>query len=229
MRDMLIITPSRARPLFVSRLCNQIAQTSAALTDICFAFDDDDPAFDANMTAALDNELDGARVKVVSGPRRQLGPWTNIIARAAMGKYLTYASLGDDHEPRTPGWDARLIEAIAETGGGFACPNGVHRPEYPEAVAVSCSVVEALGWMCEPSLSHYCVDQVWLELAQGADCWSYLPDVIVEHTGHGLDNTERGNQAHVNGDMDAWKTWQQERKYDDIATVRAALAESTSE
>lgn len=224
MRDLLIITPSRGRPENVSRLVQAVAATSIRETDIQFGFDDDDPLLNDNIAAALaaDRYMEPWRVQPMVGRRKQLGPWTNEIAMMSVGRYRALASLGDDHEPVTFGWDAALLDILA-VRPGFACPNGIRRVEYPEAVVISSPVVAALGWMCEPSLQHYCVDQVWLELAQAAGCWTYRPDVIIEHKPVTGDATHAGNLPHINPDALAWRTWQAERKAADVATVRKAI------
>jgi hypothetical protein len=119
----------------------------------------------------------------VSGPRNNLAGWTNVLARHLAKDYRALASLGDDHLPRTPGWDLRLLEAIAGMGGtGFAYGNDLLQgAALPTAVVVSSNIVTALGWMCEPSMRHYCIDNVWKDLGEGAGCLAYLPDVIIEH------------------------------------------------
>lgn len=221
MRDLLIITPSRGRPEYVSRLVQAVAATSVCRTDIHFGFDDDDPFLEENRAAMFDSMLPSWRIWETVGPRQQLGPWTNQIAMASVDKYRALASLGDDHQPETPGWDAALMDAL-DAQPGFACPNGIRRLEYPEAVAISSPVVKALGWMCEPSLQHYCVDQVWLELAQAAECWTYLPDVIVRHLPITGDDTHAANLLHINPDAMEWRRWQEKRKAADVETVRKA-------
>lgn len=221
---MLIITPSRGRPAYVSRLIQAVAATAICQTDIHFGFDDDDPFLEANKQAALDcRYMHPNRVRFTMGPRMQLGPWTNRIAMFWVNQYRALASLGDDHQPETMAWDMAIMHAL-HARPGFACPNGVRRAEYPEAVAISSPVVKALGWMCEPSMQHYCVDQVWLELAQAAECWTYLPNTIVRHTPVPDDATHGGNLPHINPDALAWRTWQAERKAADVETVRRAIS-----
>src|ERR1022692_4739674 len=70
-------------------------------------------------------------------------------------RYRALCSMGDDHLPRTPGWDRLLLDGLADMGGGFAYGNDLYQGEIlPTAVAVSSPIVAALGWMCLPALNH---------------------------------------------------------------------------
>jgi hypothetical protein len=219
MRDLLVIVPTRGRPASMARLALAVRTTSRAATDLFFAVDDDDQ-LSAQAVRAL-----GAHG--VSGPRNHLAGWTNVIARNLARDYRALASLGDDHVPRTPGWDARLLEAIAGLGGtGFAYGDDLlQHAALPTAVVVSSDIVAALGWMCEPSMRHYCIDNVWRDLGQGADCLAYLPDVIIEHVHPAAgkakpDATHRESSARDREDFAAYAHWRTWRMDADIATVR---------
>src|SRR6185312_14498483 len=142
-----------------------------------FGFDDDDPALEENIAAAQSSGADWH-----SGPRKSLTEWTNELARNGALVYRHLASLGDDHVPRTPGWDTSLLAAIDAMGGtGFAYPNGLGRADIPEAVVVSSDIVETLGWFANPELKHFWIDNTWADLGKNAGCIAYLPSVIVEH------------------------------------------------
>ena len=224
MRDLLVIVPSRGRPGNVARLVRAVAETSQARTDIVFGFDDDDPQLAKSAQAAVSADV---QVKVVTGPRRGLGEWTNDLAAAAADFYPALASLGDDHVPQTPGWDKRLLDAIEGMGGtGISYPNDLVRADVCEAVVMSSDIVRALGWMCEPSLAHWYVDNVWADLGRAAGCLTYLPDVIVRHNhpaaGRGqFDATYFEAFKGVPADRAAYEQWRASRMDADVATVRA--------
>ncbi len=116
MRDLLIITPSRRRPASVKRLTEAVAETCTARTDLVFAFDDDDPDVPDSIAAA------GAAAHV-TGPRQSMCAWTNVVAAEHVGEYRALASLGDDHVPRTKGWDTMLLESL-DRSGARASPTG---------------------------------------------------------------------------------------------------------
>jgi hypothetical protein len=221
--DLLVITPSRGRPQNAARLIDAVRRTSAAVTHVHIAVDEDDPAL-PEYRKAVRCMRDGDEFE--TGPRGGLAAWTNRVAVRRAGEYRYLASFGDDHEPRTPGWDAALIRAIEDTGGtGFAYPWDGTREDIPEAVVVSSDVVAALGWMCEPSLSHWYVDNVWADLGKGAGCIRYLRAVAVDHHHPGagkarVDATYRAAGAGISADRAAYETWRSERMAADVAVVR---------
>lgn len=223
MRDLLVITPSRGRPQYAARLLQRWAATAMVRTDLIFGLDTDDPELPAyeKLFASIPG-LD-ARVFWETGPRQQLGPWTNDLARKFGSQYRAVASFGDDHVPRTQGWDARLLEAVEATGGGFAWPEGFARPGFPEAVAVGSRVVEALGWFCQPGLQHWYVDQVWWDLAVGARCGTYLGDVTVAHEHVPADQTGAESWELLAADRRAYARWLAGPYEEDVAAVKGAL------
>lgn len=223
LRDLLVITPSRGRPLFVRRLLLAWAATSMVRTDIMFAFDDDDPALPDTLSMLGANKGLAKRVRWVTGPRRQLGPWTNQLALEHAHQYRALASLGDDHVPRTKGWDALLVQAVTARGLGYAWPEGYAQPGFPEAVVVSSPIVEALGWFMEPSLQHWYVDQVWFDLARGTQAAAYLGDVIVSHEHVPADATGAESWELLDADRVSYARWLMDRYPADRDTVKKAV------
>ena len=150
---------------------------------------------------------------------------------AELGGYRTFASLGDDHVPRTPGWDRLLLEAIDAMGGtGMAYGDDLLQgAALPTFVVMSADIVAALGWVCEPSMRHYNLDNVWQDLGRGAGCLAYRDDVIVEHMHPGaskapFDDTYAEDSPHWPQDLTAYQAWRQLRMADDIAKITALKA-----
>ena len=220
--DLLVIVPSRGRPQNAARLLHAVHETRKAATHVHIAVDDDDPALPEYRKAVRCME-DGDRFE--TGPRGGLAAWTNRVAVARTGEYPYLASLGDDMVPRTPGWDAALIRAIEAMGGtGLAYPWDGTREDIPEAVVASSDIVAALGWFCEPSLSHFYVDNVWADLGRAAGCLRYLRAVAVDHlnpVAQGRpDATSRDNGRSLAADKAAYEMWRRERMADDVAVIR---------
>ena len=165
--------------------------------------------------------------RFTTGPRKGLAAWTNHAARRHAGRYPFLASLGDDHVPRTPGWDAALVRAIREMGGtGFAYPHDGIREDIPEAVVMSSDIVRALGWMALPDCQHYYIDNAWADLGRQAGCIRLLRAVAVDHVhpSAGLapaDGLNAANAAKISPDRDAWLAWRATRMADDAAKIRA--------
>jgi len=225
-RDLLVIVPSRGRPGNVARFVRAVAATSTAQTDIVFGFDNDDPDLKKSVNAAHSAQVPTI---AVTGPRKGLGAWTNELAATFTDDYRALASFGDDHVPQTHGWDKLLLGAIDGMGGtGIAYPNDGIRDDIGEAWVMSADIVRALGWMCEPALKHWWVDEVITVIGREADCLAYLPDVTVRHNhpaaGRGqFDATYWDAFEGVAADKKAYETWRAERMAADVATVRALL------
>ena len=222
-RDLLVIVPSRGRPERLAIMIDACLDLAEMNTRIAVGIDLDDPArweYDALR----------ARAQVFTGERQSLSGWTNMLARALGGSYGAIASFGDDHLARTPGWDRLLLEALATPG--IAYGDDKHQGErLPTAPVISSEIVEALGWMCEPSLRHFCVDTVLKDLGTATGCLRYVPEVVIEHMHpHGgkaqTDQTYLDAGEHGEGwvrDWEAYGAWKRERMAADVAKVRPVL------
>lgn len=175
MADMAVLVPTRGRPGNAARLIEACAKTCRADTRIILGVDDDD-------AWNYEGRLSGT--DLVIRPRMGLAKWTNELAAVALRTYPdvpVLASLGDDHVPETDGWDVSLIEALGAMGGGWAYPWDGRRDDIAEAVAVTSSIVAALGWMALPGLHHWCIDNAWTALARYLGRLAYLDQVRVPH------------------------------------------------
>lgn len=215
--DLAVLVPSRGRPQNITRLVDACARTCRLDTVIAFGFDDDDDDLAANLKAA-----DGCFTSV--RPRMGLGKWTNALS--ALHEDATWqASIGDDMVPLTDGWDERLCEAAGPAG--MAYPNDGRRDDIPEAIVIGTKLARALGWVCEPSLSHWYVDNVWRDLGAGAGVLSYLPDVHVTHKHPNVPGGDPGDPTYweaaerMSADMAAYQKWRLTRMRADIETVKA--------
>lgn len=182
MADLVVITPSRGRARQLREMVEAVHSTALGDVRIVVGLDYDDPA--DYLETMLGYEGD---VVVYRGERKSLCGWTNHLAMQALDgpnppRYL--ASLGDDHRPRTKGWDRELISAIQSLGGppGFAYGNDLFQGmKMPTAWVVSADIVRALGWMMLPSCEHMYVDNAVLALGQATGRILYRPGVTVEH------------------------------------------------
>jgi len=222
MRDLLIITPTRGRPDSVLRLAQAVAETAVAETDLIYAIDDDDASCDG---------LDPG-VMVVRGTRQTCTAWTNEIAAELGPAYRAVASLGDDHLPRTPGWDSLMLAALDEMGGtGIVYGNDIGQgQDLPTAAVISSDITAALGWMMLPSCLHLFVDNAWLDLGRAAGCLRYLPGVVIEHLHYSrgaspLDATYEESRGTWPHDEAAYHAWRRDRMAADVAAIRSLRAQ----
>lgn len=229
MADLAIITPSRGRPARFAEMVAAVDATASGSVEVLCGRDSDDPT---EYLAALYGRTD---VTAMSGERRSLSAWTNLLAERALSRldpprYL--ASLGDDHRPRTPRWDRTLIGAIEDRGGsGIAYGNDLLQGErLPTAWVMSADIVRALGWMMLPACHHMFVDNAILELGQALGLIAYCPDVVIEHMHPtagkaAMDASYRASNhpQRTAEDGRAFAEWQAGSLPGDVARVRAAL------
>jgi hypothetical protein len=220
MATLGLLIPTRGRPANAARLARSIADTTRpGYTTPYFLLDHDDPELGNYLSQLRQVAPDPARMVMITprgGPER-MGPVLNWAA-AALGTLFDYLGfMGDDHLPRTIGWDERLCRAIG-TRPGVAYGNDLFQGErLPTAVVMTAAIVRVLGYMSPPPLVHLWIDDYWRELGQSLDHLVYLPDVIIEHL-----HPQAGGKAEVDASYlesgmnpelmqdDGWR-WQQWR------------------
>jgi hypothetical protein len=237
-KDLLVITPSRGRPERLREMLDACLALSRADTDIVVGCDDDDLDGYRELEARYPGH---GRVRWFGGPRTGLAGWTNRLAAyytragedgdANLPRYRAFASFGDDHIPRTEGWDEALLEAIGRMGGiGIAYGNDLFMgPNLPTAAVISAEIVSALGWMCEPSLHHMYVDNVWADIGQAAGCLAYVPDVVIEHVHFRagktpVDQVYATAESWTEADKAAYLRWREQGMNRDVMRVRLRKA-----
>lgn len=184
MSDLVVIVPSRGRPQAVAELAAAFAETCTASTGLVFAIDKGESFEDAYDTACAEAcSLDVPVLPVVvdGEPASMVNALNGAAHWVLTGDAKAIAFMGDDHRPRTKGWDAAYLAALAERPGLVYGNDLLQGERLPTQVAMSAEVVRALGHMGPPVLTHLYLDNYWLQLGRAADCITYLPDVIVEH------------------------------------------------
>ncbi|HTQ88668.1 MAG TPA: hypothetical protein VMK84_04165 [Streptosporangiaceae bacterium] len=229
--DLLIITPSRGRPASIARLLAKTHQLRRAETHVHVCVDADDPALEDYQKVFAQHAADGDGLSV--GARLTLTGWTNKIAVKQAGEYRCLASFGDDHVPRTPGFDRALVTACTQDGPAVAYPWDGMREDIPEAPVVDSRIVQALGWFLNPALDHYFVDDTLGALGRGAGCLHFLRAVAVDHVHPNMgtaagDTTYQQSSAKIPADKGAYQAWRAGRMAADVAAVKA-LRESLSQ
>lgn len=171
MTDLVVIVPSRGRPIRACAMVDAFQATCTGDTQLLFAVDDDDVTrldYPKGLTAAL--------------PSRSMNEALNLSAVALAGSSFAVGFMGDDHMPRTPGWDAAYVNALRELGTGIVYGNDLAQGRgLPTQCAMTSDIVHALGYMAPPTLTHLWLDNFWASLGNEAGCIRYLPDVVVEH------------------------------------------------
>lgn len=226
MPDLVVVVPSRGRPAAALELVAVFAETCTADTELVFALDDDDPTGPEYPGAAC----------VFTSPSRNMGEalgnavayFTDPEANIAAPPFAV-GFMGDDHRPRTRGWDTAYVDALRELGTGIVYGNDLLQgAKLATQCAMTSDIVRTLGFMAPPALVHLYFDDFWMALGSGAGCLRYLPDVVVEHMHPFAGKAEwdagyrRVNDESMYArDEAAFTEYSRERLSGDIARVRA--------
>lgn len=133
-------------------------------------------------------------------------------AEVALGHHsFAVAFMGDDHRPRTVGWDQRYVTELGALGTGFVYGDDTIQGEnIPTQCAMTTNIVSAFGRMAPEGLRHLYVDNYWRDLGKAAQCIRYLPDVVIEHC-HPCAGKAEWDEGHIR--VNAPEVW----SHDDAA------------
>lgn len=194
MPDLVIIVPSRGRPDAARELADSFMATCTASTELVLAVDDDDPTLEQYKALAVaPHGLGGPTetlypqlsMRVVDYPKTMVHALNQAAIRYLTGtrpEPFAMGFMGDDHRPRTKGWDSLYLDALHSLGTGIVYGDDLLQGRnLPTQCAMTADIVAALGGMAPVNLRHMYVDNFWRELGINAGCLRYLPDVVVEH------------------------------------------------
>lgn len=209
---LTVIVPTRGRPQNLADLWAAFTETCTGETSLFACVDADDPEVEeykriheaAYESGAADR--DHPRFLMLIAPRRRLGGTLNMVApyQAGWADYLGF--MGDDHRPRTVGWDSAYVEELERLGTGLVYGNDlIQGANLPTQVAMTSDIVLATGHMVPPGIVHLWIDNAWLALGRALGAISYLPDVIVEHC-HPLAGTAQMDAGYAECNTDERST-----------------------
>lgn len=242
---LLVITPSRGRPDNICRVIEAWEATAGDLesTHLRVLLDEDDP-----MVNEYPEDV-RSWVEYRVGPRNGFAPRFNAEVAHVLAHedgWQAIANFGDDHLPRTFGWDSAFMQAqygLGRRGGVVYADDGWQGVDLPTAPVISTQVVRALGWYSPPGLRHAYVDNFWRALGIMLGHICYLPDVLIEHLhpdvpvdgyphtaaeGVGTKATRDETYDSVDtamqvADRDRWYQYRNQELAGDVARVRKAL------
>ena len=178
MKQLALIVPSRGRPDNVAALLQSLSDCESRHTDLYIVLDEDDE------TRFGYYDLPAAWFSILIYPREGKGMAKPLNRAASFLKddYEYFAFMGDDHRPRTQGWDSYFIDALDSLGTGLVYGDDLHQGEgLPTAVAMTADIVRELNGMVPPNMIHLYLDNFWLKLGQDLNAIKYLKDVVIEH------------------------------------------------
>lgn len=178
---LTVLVPTRGRPKNLADLWGCFQETCDGDTRLVACVDTDDPELPAYQ--ALADELqDELWFRLETGPRLRLGPTLNVAGPKWAARSAAVAFMGDDHRPRTRGWDTAYVAELERLGTGMVYGNDlIQGPNLPTQVAMTSDIVLATGHMVPPGAVHLWLDNAWLALGRALGAITYLPSVVVEH------------------------------------------------
>lgn len=182
MTSLALIVPTKGRPLNAARLIDAITDTAGwYLQDVVLAIDPGEPLKREYEDIVAGETSMWAHVHSIATIPQRMGPVLNAAAAVYADTVDYIGFMGDDHVPRTDGWDEKLVEALDERPG-IAYGNDLHQGEsLPTALVMSSDIVRILGYMCPPGQEHLYLDDFWKTLGTAVGNLKYCPDVVIEH------------------------------------------------
>lgn len=219
MNGLLTLVPTRNRVENALELLDVWYETtSESSSGLLFIIGTEDPRLSEYL-----HKLPYEHVRTF--PERGLVKALNYVAPTFTREYEAIGFMGDDHRPRTVGWDSAYLRNLRELGDGYVYGNDLLMGrELPTQVAISSSIIEVLGFFGPPTFTHLYVDNTWKDMGEGLGRIRYLDDVVVEHMhpSAGKAQEDAGYQsvnskAMVRRDEKAYRLW---KKYSYERDVR---------
>jgi hypothetical protein len=178
--EAIYLVPTRGRPQNALRLLEQWKSVTTEKTRLCFVIDTDDPKLDEYTDIFNDRSYDDFQFGWQVDRRRRLGGTLNFWAPKLARNYDAVGFMGDDHLPITPGWDTELTSTLTPASVVYG-NDMVMGPNLPTAVLLGSGIIETLGWMIPPGLTHMYLDNFWRDLGSELGTLQYRGDVIIQH------------------------------------------------
>lgn len=179
---LAVIVPTRGRPQNAARLQQAFADTDSLNAVPVFVVDADDPELPGYFARMGVGEIAHVMVHDSDAAGTGMTGALNHAASVLAYEYDVLGFMGDDHLPRTAGWDAHVLGALAGPGPAVVYGDDLLQGErLPTAAFLPSRLVRALGFMAPPVLRHLYVDNFWMELGERTGGLRYLPYVVIEH------------------------------------------------
>lgn len=219
-----ILMPTRGRPANLHRFLEATAMT-AVDWHLYLRLDYDD-----HEVAAYDDVLESFsayknKITVVHGERVGFGPSLNELAhRAELHGVSHIGMFGDDVVPVTHGWDANLVEALADDLGVAYGDDGLrdkHAPDLPTHYVTQTEVYRRLGYLAPPTMRHLFLDNVARDIGRYLKNFVYVP-VKIQHLHPWAEGEQIHDKTYAEGgrnpdirhaDRMAYIRWSQNREW----------------
>jgi glycosyltransferase involved in cell wall biosynthesis len=176
---MCVVVPSRGRPENAERLAQAFKDTNTE-ADLYIVIDNDDPKWNEYAKSEnykklpADNKTGGCAKSLNTGA-------VYLLDITKFPLYDCFVFMGDDHIPRTQGWDKAFIQALGQNTGIVYGDDLLQGANLPTAFGMSRDLVNELRGMTFPGCVHLFFDNFVKQLGLDLEYLKYLPDVIIEH------------------------------------------------
>lgn len=197
--SLMLIIPTRGRPQNAVELIAELRRTMRKTTTrVVFACDEDDPMLAEYQ--AIDWGQDW-RISMVTAERLKMNGTLNKWAVTYAHDHEVVGFMGDDHRPRTVGWDY-MLEGILITFPGVAYGNDLLQGrKLATASFISSKYILKMGFYSPPRLIHLYLDNFWMELGRATNL-HYLDHVVIEHMHYTNGKAEQdAGYVEVNSDI----------------------------
>jgi hypothetical protein len=173
-------------------------------TELLIIIDDDDDTYEQYHW-----EWDLHRGSLVGAllttERLRLGGTLNKFGPEMANRYDIVGFMGDDHRPRTEGWDVEVAKACANTPNAVVYGNDLLQGQaLATAVFMDSAIIKALGYMVFPGGVHLFFDNFWMDIGRGLGTLTYLSDVIIEHVHPSAGKVEWDHGYNEVNSSDTW-------------------------
>jgi hypothetical protein len=174
---MIYIVPSRGRPHVMHDLIDSWERTRT-VSRLHIIVDEDDETKHDYRKFLKDAP---AWVRWTLVPTNGMNEALNYAARIDAESEDIVGFMGDDHRPRSVGWDGYVAEAWRNGGRVIYGNDLIQGPNLPTQVALDARIIQRIGYMAPPALKHLYLDNFWKTLGDRLETLTYLPYVIIEH------------------------------------------------
>ena len=146
-----VLVPSRGRPDNIGQLIDSFSATRGRrTTELLVIIDDDDDKYN-EYHEQWDYYYGNGVGALLTTERLRLGGTLNKFGPEMAKRYDVIGFMGDDHRPRTDGWDIRVVSACADKHNAVVYGNDLLQGQsLATAAFLDSNIVNALGYMVFP-------------------------------------------------------------------------------
>lgn len=180
--ELAVVIPTRGRPENAARLAEAFRVTSTLGALPVFVVDEDDPALPGYKELMRERAIDRLFIYGVTEGGQGLCMPLNYVARRWSTQVDYIGFMGDDHLPRTRGWDAQMAGELDSLEPRIAYGNDLLQgANLPTAVFMQSRMIRAMGIMAPQCMRHLYLDNFWKHLGEQTGGLRYREDVVIEH------------------------------------------------